>query len=195
MIRTRWSASRKRTSVFSNRPKRSIYTCCGLLTRMSVTAGSAINDASGPTPSVSSNRSSTSRRRSSSFRGKSSTRRASSTNVSTNSVSVSSLAPSRLRRSSSSNSRWCKVPLTERYSAPPECVGGGAAGAAVIVRVGAAFFVARTRSAGSVRLDFRSRAASLSPPPAFARGFLRSLRILLARFRVLVSDRLHLAVA
>ena len=29
MIRTRWSASRKRTSVFSRRPNRSTYTCCG----------------------------------------------------------------------------------------------------------------------------------------------------------------------
>ena len=54
----------------------------GPLTRMSVTAGSAISGASGPTPSVSSSRSSTSRRRSASLSGRSSACSASSTNVS-----------------------------------------------------------------------------------------------------------------
>jgi len=50
-------------------------TVLGLFTRMSVTAGSAMRGASGPTPVVSSRRSSTSRRRSASLRARSSSAR------------------------------------------------------------------------------------------------------------------------
>ena len=74
-------------------------------------------------------------------------------------------------------------------------MGGGGGGAAVIVRAGAAFFAARTRSAGSVRLDFKQPL-----PPV-----LLDLGRLLAGFFVhcessslasacFVSDRLRLAV-
>jgi hypothetical protein len=115
MTRTTCSSSRKRTSVLARRPNRSTHTLSLPLTRMSVTAGSAISGASGPTPSVSSVNSPARRSRSSAFRGRSSVRRMRSTNCSTAREMASSplLACATLSPISSSN-RPCRRVLIDR---------------------------------------------------------------------------------
>ena len=50
MMFSRCASSLKRTSVSSSLPRRSTYTCCGPLTRMSETVGSASSGSSGPRP-------------------------------------------------------------------------------------------------------------------------------------------------
>src|SRR5438132_973288 len=64
MICSRWSLSRNLTSLFSILPRRSTYTFCGPLIRMSLMVGSLSSTSSGPNPNVSSSTSSISRSRS-----------------------------------------------------------------------------------------------------------------------------------
>ena len=132
-----------------------------------MTAGSAMSGASGPTPMVSSTRSSVSCRRSASLSGRLSSRSTRLTKSRTYSARASSPPPIRLRALRSSRSRPCSPPLTVRYSAALGGSRGGVAPPLLSARgrsagaAGAAAGFSLTRFTGRARFVRASRSRGL----------------------------------